>query len=791
MIETQRRTLLVTTLLLLGLGWFVWAHFKITTDITHFLPSGDEREEAELSREIANSELSRTMILMVGAPDQAASLLASHEFEAKLRADPEITDELAFLEGGPPPGIDQAVWELYHPRRFSFLAPDATSAAVRIGEVGVREVAARLKAKLALPISPLIGRLAPEDPFLTISGLYERFERARNDGIRVVGDRFVTADGHHTVLFLGTIASAFDAQAQAPLLEAIDQAFDAVNAAALSTLTLQQSGINRFAVRSERAIKRDIARVSLVSMIGLVLLFTLLFRSWMLVALTSMPIGIGMLSGCAACLAAFGQIHSLTLAFGAALIGVCIDYTVHLYCHHALAPDPAGPHRTLARIWPGLLLGAATTVTGFVALGWSSFPGLQEVALFASVGISAALAATRWLLPPLLPRTPRPVHLTAAVARWLESTLTAMRRRRFILWLLLAATVALLSIGIPRARWDDDVTELRRLDPQLVAEDEAVRDLVARFEQRRFVIAVAADDESALQINEQVADQLREAQEVGEIGGYRNVYNLLPSARRQRAVEQVARTADDLIPRMRRALEDEGFHPELFAPFEHALTGRSPPPLTFEDLASSALAPMVRSFRISLGDKVAFLTFLHDIRDAPAVASRLAPIAGAKLLDHGGIMARAYEGYRERIVELLFVGLLAIASILAARYRDLRMTLAALLPALLAAGAAVAVLALVGVPLNVLSLTALLMVLSIGVDYGVFLTEAHIQSENIGPTLLSLVVACASTVLGFGLLALSDHPALMSLGLTAGVGVLASLMIAPTVLVLTRPRKQR
>jgi predicted exporter len=98
----------------------------------------------------------------------------------------------------------------------------------------------------------------------------------------------------------------------------------------------------------------------------------------------------------------------------------------------------------------------------------------------------------------------------------------------------------------------------------------------------------------------------------------------------------------------------------------------------------------------------------------------------------------------------------------------------------------VALLTLAGVALNVLSLTALLMVVSMAVDYGVFLVETAGDRAAMPATLLSLVVACVTTVLGFGLLGLSDHPALSSLGLTAGTGVIAGLISAPSVLVLTR-----
>ena len=123
--------------------------------------------------------------------------------------------------------------------------------------------------------------------------------------------------------------------------------------------------------------------------------------------------------------------------------------------------------------------------------------------------------------------------------------------------------------------------------------------------------------------------------------------------------------------------------------------------------------------------------------------------------------------------------------LVALRYRRPGPTLAAFLPAVLAAAVTVAVLSLAGVGVDLLALTSLLMVLSMGVDYGVFLAEAARHSPaDLEATLTSLCVACLSTLLGFGLLALSAHPALRTIGLTAGVGVLSSLLLAPTTLVL-------
>ena len=51
-----------------------------------------------------------------------------------------------------------------------------------------------------------------------------------------------------------------------------------------------------------------------------------------------------------------------------------------------------------------------------------------------------------------------------------------------------------------------------------------------------------------------------------------------------------------------------------------------------------------------------------------------------------------------------------------------------------------------------------------------------------GATALGLVLSCATSVLGLGLLALSSNPGLRSLGVTTALGVVSSLLLGPAVL---------
>ena len=91
-------------------------------------------------------------------------------------------------------------------------------------------------------------------------------------------------------------------------------------------------------------------------------------------------------------------------------------------------------------------------------------------------------------------------------------------------------------------------------------------------------------------------------------------------------------------------------------------------------------------------------------------------------------------------------------------------------------------LSLLGVRPTLLHLAACLLVLSIGVDYGVFLVEQRHDPVGLRGALPSVAVAAGTTALSFGTLAISPQPALQAIGSVAGLGVLAALILAPACL---------
>ena len=161
-------------------------------------------------------------------------------------------------------------------------------------------------------------------------------------------------------------------------------------------------------------------------------------------------------------------------------------------------------------------------------------------------------------------------------------------------------------------------------------------------------------------------------------------------------------------------------------------------------------------------------------RDAVAALSAVAaPLDGVRWVDRSADYSALLRHYRERMSWLLLAGYAAVAVLLFARYG--RTAWRALLPTALAALLGVSLLGWFGVPLQLFGVLAQLLLLGMGVDYGIFLLE----HRGDGASWLAVCLGAASTLLAFGLLSLSATPALHGFGLTLLFGIGLVWLLSP------------
>jgi predicted exporter len=778
-----RGLLLVSALILLAV---TASRFELRTDITHFMPAGDERAAATIASELTDSQLTRSMVLSVEGPELDRALQAARALEGVLREHPQV----AWVRSGVDPEQARRLFELYFPLRHAFLSdrPDDSShgVAALVSEEALRERAVELRHQLSLPAGTFLDGLGARDPLGAFTAIVERV-RGTGPGLEIREGQFVSRDGQAAILLLATSASAFDTSAQAPFLADLSTAFAGIAAEHGAGLVLEQSGVNRYAVRIEEDIQGDVVWIMGVSFVGVTLLFLAFFGSPRAFGFAILPAVYGILTAAALCTLIFGRLDALTVGFSAALIGVAIDYSVHLMTHHVLDPTP-GAAATARRLRPSLLLGAGTTMASFTGMALTSFPGFREMGVFAILGVGVAVLFALLVLPRLLTRPftvpPRLQHTGDRLAQGVAR----LDRRRGLLWSVPALSLALGALALPSLQWSDDISSLSELDPGLVAEDERVRGRVSRFDASRFVLVTGRNEQEAVARNDAVHLRLEQAKQEGALEGMRSLHSLLWSEELQRRNLELVHHDADLPDRLDRVFEAEGFRPGAFGEFRTALAEAPPAPLDLATLRDSGMADMVQSLVVGDAEgELSLVTYLRGVHSEDAVRDAVAEVPGARLFDQCLVLEEIYGGFRTATLRQIGLGSLLVVVVLLIRYRRIRPALAAFLPSLLTAWLVLSLLSLFRVELNLMHVVSLVMVMGMGVDYGIFVVDSALDRRALGATMLSLVLSCLTTVFVFGTLGLSSHPALRSMGVTTSLGIALSLVLAPVTLAWLRP----
>jgi predicted exporter len=175
-------------------------------------------------------------------------------------------------------------------------------------------------------------------------------------------------------------------------------------------------------------------------------------------------------------------------------------------------------------------------------------------------------------------------------------------------------------------------------------------------------------------------------------------------------------------------------------------------------------------------DWVAMLP-MRNVKDAAGIARDISAPPGARavLLDLKGESDRLYRTYQGEAQRYSLLGAVAIVLLLLASLRSLHRVFDVLAPLVAAVLVTTGVLALGGNPLSIFHLVGLLLVVAVGSNYALFFDRQAPSGSDRQRTIVSLLFANLTTMIGFGLLAFSTVPVLHDIGVTVGLGAILAL----------------
>src|SRR5471030_1720526 len=491
------RLFLILLVAVLALAGWQWRHgAPLSANLMELVP-GSTPDALELKAEQRMQEpLNREMLVLVGHADRQKAMAVAQQLGERWQASGLFEKVQWNLQADLP-----ALREQLLRGRLAMLS-------ARDREQLIEHPDAFIQQRVQALFDPFTGfSLVPrQDDWLGLTGRIQN-SQPQHGAVQLdigSGALVADADGKSWVLLRArTTGNAFDMNL--PLQVAALLKHSREEAAQSDVQLLAASGL-LYAANGQQQATREMTWVGGGATLGILLLLLLAFRR-LRVLLAFVPVLVGMLFGAVACVALFGHMHVMTLVLGSSLIGVAVDYPLH-YLSKSWSMSPWRSWPALRLTLPGLSLSLATSCIGYLALAWTPFPALTQIAVFSAAGLVGAYLSAVCLLPALLKGTDlRPAQWPLRVCEVLLKVREALLRKVGSR-LLLALLVLFCAGGLWHLTSKNDIRQWVGAPPQLLADAQAVARITGYQPTSQFFLVRGADQQQLLERQAALGERL-------------------------------------------------------------------------------------------------------------------------------------------------------------------------------------------------------------------------------------------------------------------------------------------
>ena len=773
---------LVVALAMGVLGGFVARSLRIDTQFSALLPK-DASELLEVERLEAKAGGTSELVVALGGAEESR-LAFARELVADLEGRPWIVR--ADVEFPADFLLDRRLW---------LLSKD------KLAEVE-EEIADEIRAA-KLRANPLWVDLEGDDE----EEADDRWKMLSEDSLAQRGGkrtllrkRFESEDGSYLFVRVKPASNISNMGTGQKQLAGITAAVDALRPGSRG-VTVRYAGGLVLNQEQQRRMTNDIRRAAILALGLVVLLLTVYVRRAAATIVLSVPLLVGLALTLGLTTLTIGQLNIVSGFLVSALIGLGIDFEIHLYLRY-LERLSAGEERLSAmrhaiiEMFPACLTSALTTAAAFSAMAISDFRGFREYGIIASFGVLLALAASFTVLPPLA------LALSGRVRQRVGSKDDGVRSlslgwaRAMVAF---GAIFFLLSVFLAReVRWHNDFQALRGISETVDFTEYVTEEMGGSLSPAGIFVDNVDEAHKVEQFLKELADRPN-----SPIKRYVSLATLVPRdfGEKTPLIEKIRTHVQDA----KRADLSESDREKVDELDKMA----NLPPWTIADLPTQ----FSRQF-LSLDGEGQFVAVwpAHELRDDKVViwwgrqldliqeqlASRGIDI---EIFDHNRLASRVLREMREDAPLVTGAAGAVVLLILLLDFRKL--STVALIASSLMAGLLwmAGVMVLFRVDINVFNQAVIPTIVGIGIDNAVHIQHRYLREGRgsiarvVATAGSAALLATTTTAIGFGTLVIARHKGVQTLGTLALIGLgctfFSSTVLLPALLRLREGRGSR
>jgi len=535
------------------------------------------------------------------------------------------------------------------------------------------------------------------------------------------------------------------------------------------------------AVANAGQIKSDIQFTVSIAMMLLVILLILFYRAIRLPLILFAPTLFGALLALVFLYFLRPHISAISLGIGAILLGVTLDYALHILTHIRNGRSVKELYEEIA---PSILMSSLTTAAAFLCLLFLDSQALQDLGIFAAVSVTGASLFALVFIPVVY----RPKTIQVSKKNILDriAAVDLHKNKLAIGFLMLICITSVFTYK--DVIFNQDISKLNYESEVLSKARQKLEKLTDIASKSIYLSTYGDDDETVLQRNDSIFKELQQLKQDKDLVNFTSVGSLVKSTKTQKRkindweMFWQKQKIDTLQRNLITSGTTLGFKPNTFNAFYGWLRTdfKTIAPKEFETIPA-----LSTSDYIVTDENGTTITSLLKLKEEnfDAVTARFKNSEKTLLINRKQVNESFLGTLKNDFNSLLRYSLITVLIILLVFYRSLSLTLVTVIPIFLTWFLTVGIMGLLQIEFNIFNIIICSFIFGLGVDYSIFITNGLLAEYRTGGRILpthktSIILSVITTIAGVGVMIFAKHPALYTISKVSLIGIFSAAFVS-------------
>ncbi|MBU2947944.1 MMPL family transporter [Zobellia uliginosa] len=661
---------------------------------------------------------------------------------------------------------------------------DYPSISKKIGPDSIAKVTEENYRTLISPSGIVAKKTIVKDPLhLSFIALKRLQELGVGDDFKLKNGFLLDKEEKNILLFLTPANGSNETDKNLPFSNALYVLQDQLNQVYKAKVHSEYYGAALVAVANAKQIRSDIQFTVSVAMTLLIIILMLFYRKLALPFILFLPTLVGALMSIAFLCVLRDRISAISLGIGSVLLGVTLDYALHILTH---IRNGNGVESLYKEVAPSILMSSLTTASAFLCLLFLESQALQDLGIFAAVSVLGASVFALLFIPQVY----SPKSAVSARRTILDrvAAFDFHKSKWAIIGLVLFSVISIFTYN--KVVFNKDIAKLN-YETKVLREARERLEILTDISSKSIYLSTYGNDiESVLTQNDSLYDELKILEEENNILSFSSVGGLIRAKKTQEAKikawenfwnqEKINATKKTLIE----SSAEFGFKPTTFSKFYDLLNADFEPMevTAFESIKSFSLDDYI--VNDENGTTITSLVKVDDDH-IDALRKRFENSPNTLLIDRQQVNETFLGNLKNDFNSLIGYSFVVVLLILILFYRSLSLTVITSIPIFLTWFLTVGIMGLFHIEFNIFNIIICSFIFGLGVDYSIFITNGLLTEYRTGEKVLpthktSILLSVITTIAGVGVLIFAKHPVLYTISTVSLIGILSAAFVAFT-----------